>query len=78
MICKGLEDLGFYFPVPEGAFYVFVPMEADLVQRIIKKVLSSSRVSIRQKRFRVCTFQLRNLPENINVALGRIQTVMRD
>ena len=35
LICKGLEDLGFVFPVPEGAFYTFVPMKPALTQKII-------------------------------------------
>ncbi len=35
LICKRLADLGFEFPVPEGAFYAFVPMKPALVQRII-------------------------------------------
>jgi len=33
--CKGLSDLGFDFPVPEGAFYTFVPMKPALTQSII-------------------------------------------
>ena len=35
LFCRGLHDLGFSFPVPEGAFYAFVPMEPALVQKII-------------------------------------------
>ena len=27
LFCKGLAALGFSFPVPEGAFYAFVPMK---------------------------------------------------
>ena len=35
LFCKGLSALGFSFPVPEGAFYAFVPMKSNLIQRII-------------------------------------------
>jgi aspartate aminotransferase len=35
LFCKGLSDIGFEFPVPEGAFYAFVPMKPVLVQKII-------------------------------------------
>ncbi len=35
LLCKGLSDIGFSFPVPEGAFYAFVPMKPALVQKII-------------------------------------------
>lgn len=37
MMVKGLFDLGFSFPVPEGAFYAFVPMKPALVQKIIDR-----------------------------------------
>ena len=35
ILCKGLAGLGFDFPVPEGAFYAFVPMELSVTQKII-------------------------------------------
>ena len=35
LLCRGLSDLGFHFPVPEGAFYAFVPMKPALVQKVI-------------------------------------------
>ncbi len=35
LLCKGLSDIGFSFPVPEGAFYAFVPMKPALVQKVI-------------------------------------------
>ncbi|NLX49389.1 MAG: aminotransferase class I/II-fold pyridoxal phosphate-dependent enzyme [Methanospirillum sp.] len=35
LVCGGLEDLGIVFPRPEGAFYVFPPMDDDLVRRVI-------------------------------------------
>ncbi len=35
LLCDGLEGFGIRFPRPEGAFYVFAPMDADLVCRIL-------------------------------------------
>ena len=35
LLCSALKKMGFVFPVPEGAFYAFVPMKPDLVARII-------------------------------------------
>jgi len=37
LLVKGLSELGFSFPVPEGAFYAFVPMKPALVQKIIDR-----------------------------------------
>jgi aspartate aminotransferase len=31
-----LRKMGFMFPLPEGAFYMFVPMKQDLLGRILK------------------------------------------
>ena len=27
--------MGFFFPLPEGAFYMFVPMQLDLLEKIL-------------------------------------------
>ncbi|MFA5331945.1 MAG: pyridoxal phosphate-dependent aminotransferase [Methanoregula sp.] len=35
LLCSGLNALGFSVPVPEGAFYAFVPMKPALVRTII-------------------------------------------
>ncbi len=35
LLYNGLKDLGFDFPKPEGAFYMFVPMETDLQYKIL-------------------------------------------
>ena len=37
LLIGGLSDLGFSLPVPEGAFYAFVPMKPALVQKIIDR-----------------------------------------
>ncbi|MFA5221834.1 MAG: pyridoxal phosphate-dependent aminotransferase [Methanoregula sp.] len=36
LMYKGLSEAGFVFPVPEGAFYAFVPMKPGLAQKIIE------------------------------------------
>lgn len=37
LICTGLRDLGFSFATPEGAFYVYLPIEENLFNTIIQK-----------------------------------------
>jgi len=37
LLVKGLSELGFTIPVPEGAFYAFVPMKPALVRKIIDR-----------------------------------------
>ena len=37
LLVKGLSEQGFSLPVPEGAFYAFVPMKPVLVQKIIDR-----------------------------------------
>ncbi len=37
LLVKGLSELGFSLPVPEGAFYAFVPMKPALVRKIIDR-----------------------------------------
>ena len=37
LLYEGLNRLGFQFPLPEGAFYTFVPMGRELTEKIIKK-----------------------------------------
>ena len=34
---RGLNELGFAFPIPEGAFYMFVPLGEGLTERVIAK-----------------------------------------
>lgn len=37
LLYEGLNRIGFQFPLPEGAFYAFVPMGRDLTEKILKK-----------------------------------------
>jgi aspartate aminotransferase len=79
MICKGLADLGFDFPVPDGAFYAFVPMKPDFVQKIIQKgIIIVPGAAFGKNAPGYARFSYATSRENINMALGRIQTAMRD
>jgi len=79
MICKGLADLGFDFPVPDGAFYAFVPMKPDFVQKIIQKgIIIVPGAAFGKNAPGYARFSYATSRENINAALGRIQTAMRD
>jgi len=35
LLAGGLQEMGFDFPLPEGAFYLFVPMDQDFIEAII-------------------------------------------
>jgi aspartate aminotransferase len=37
LLYEGLNRLGFHFPLPEGAFYAFVPMGRELFEKILKR-----------------------------------------
>jgi len=37
ILYEGLNRLGFRFPLPEGAFYTFVPMGRDLIERVLAR-----------------------------------------
>ena len=37
LIYKGFQSMGIDFPIPEGAFYAFVPMDQPLISRILSK-----------------------------------------
>jgi aspartate aminotransferase len=79
LICKRLADLGFEFPVPEGAFYAFVPMKPALVQRIIEQgiiIVPGTAFGVNAPEY--ARFSYANSRENINRALDRIQNVLSD
>jgi aspartate aminotransferase len=74
LICKGLADLGFSFPVPEGAFYTFVPMKPALTQKIIEKgviVVPGSAFGANAPEYTRMSYATSR--ENITRALDRIQ-----
>ncbi len=79
LICKRLKDLGFVFPVPEGAFYAFVPMKPRLTQRIIEQgiiIVPGTAFGVNAPEY--ARFSYATSRENINRALDRIQNVLRD
>ena len=79
LICRRLADLGFVFPVPEGAFYAFVPMKAALTQKIIEKgviIVPGTAFGVNAPEY--TRFSYATSRDNINRALDRIQKVMSD
>ena len=79
LICKRLSDLGFMFPVPEGAFYTFVPMKPKLTQKIIAKgviVVPGTAFGVNAPEY--TRFSYATSRDNINRALDRIQQAMSD
>jgi aspartate aminotransferase len=79
LICKGLAALGFSFPVPEGAFYAFVPMKPALTQRIIENgiiIVPGTAFGVNSPEY--ARFSYATSRQNLNRALDRIQKVMSD
>jgi aspartate aminotransferase len=77
LICKGLSDLGFSFPVPEGAFYAFTPMKSDLTQKIIEKgviVVPGTAFGVNAPEYTRLSYATSR--ENIKRALDRIRQAM--
>jgi aspartate aminotransferase len=77
LFCKGLTDLGFEFPVPEGAFYAFVPMKPELTQKIIEKgviIVPGSAFGVNAPEY--TRFSYANSRENLVRALERINEGM--
>jgi aspartate aminotransferase len=74
LICKGLARLGFSFPVPEGAFYAFVPMKPEVTQKIINAgVVVVPGTAFGENAPEYTRFSYANSRENLNRALDRIQ-----
>jgi aspartate aminotransferase len=79
LICNGLGEMGFVFPVPEGAFYAFVPMEAALGEKIIKNgiiIVPGNAFGINAPEY--ARFSYATSRENLNKALERIQKILRN
>lgn len=77
LICEGLAHLGLNFPVPEGAFYAFVPMKQALTEKIIEAgviIVPGSAFGVNAPEY--ARFSYANSRENLNRALDRIQKVM--
>jgi aspartate aminotransferase len=79
LFCKGLKDLGFEFPVPEGAFYTFVPMKPALTQKIINNgiiIVPGEAFGVNAPEY--ARFSYATSRENLYRALERIQKIMSD
>lgn len=77
LICKGLAGLGFSFPVPEGAFYAFVPMKPSLTQKIIEKgviVVPGAAFGVNAPEYTRLSYATSR--ENIRRALDRVRQAM--
>lgn len=78
LICNGLRDLGFDFPLPEGAFYAFVPMENDLTMKIIDAgiiVVPGSAFGMNAPDYTRISYAASR--ENITEALERIGNIVK-
>jgi aspartate aminotransferase len=78
IICKGLGEMGFVFPIPEGAFYTFVPMKPALAQRIIEQgivIVPGSAFGVNSPEY--ARFSYATSRENIHRALERIHNVLK-
>jgi len=74
IICKGLFNLNFSFPIPEGAFYTFVPMKPALTQKIIEKgviVVPGTAFGVNAPEYTRMSYATSR--ENITRALDRIR-----
>ena len=76
LLYDGLTRLGFDFPKPEGAFYMFVPMERELFQAIIDAgVVIIPGDAFGANAGNYARFSYAASRENITEALKRIATV---
>ena len=79
LFCNGLAALGFSFPVPEGAFYAFVPMNPDLTHRIIKNgiiIVPGTAFGVNSPEY--ARFSYATSRQNLILALDRIQKILSD
>jgi aspartate aminotransferase len=71
-----LTGLGFDFPVPEGAFYMFVPMKPDLINEIIKSgviITPGSAFGVNAPDY--ARFSYATSMENLKEAVRRIRMI---
>ncbi len=76
IIVQGLFDLCFEFPVPEGAFYAFVPMKPEITQKIIEAgviIVPGSAFGVNAPEY--ARFSYAASRENLNRALERVRKV---
>ena len=79
MVYAGLTDLGFVFPRPEGAFYLFVPMDPALAGRIIEHgvtIVPGEAFGVNEPNYARISYAASR--DDLATALGRIKEVMRE
>jgi len=77
LLCSGLHDLGLAFPKPEGAFYLFVPMEQSIVESVIARgviIVPGSAFGENAPGYARISYAASR--ENLMRALDRIRSVM--
>jgi aspartate aminotransferase len=78
LIWGGLAKMGFDFPKPEGAFYVFVPMKPALTDKIIASgviVVPGSAFGVNAPEY--TRFSYATSRQNIMTALERIEKIVK-
>ena len=78
LIWKGMNDLGFDFPKPDGAFYIFVPMKPALTQKIIEAgviVVPGTAFGVNATEY--TRFSYATSRQNITTALERIGKLVK-
>ena len=79
LFCKGLSAIGLNFPLPEGAFYAFVPMKPALTNKIIDAgvmIVPGSAFGVNAPEYARMSYATSR--ENLKRAIDRIEKVMCD
>ena len=77
LLYSGLTDLGFEFPRPEGAFYAFVPMGRNLIQKAIEDgVIIVPGEAFGSRAPDYARFSYATSRENLSRAIERLQALM--
>ncbi|MCP1714539.1 aspartate aminotransferase [Methanocalculus alkaliphilus] len=77
LLAGGLKRMGFDFPLPEGAFYLFVPMDQDLIDRIIQAgVIIVPGTAFGENGQGYARFSYAASRDMLNAALDRIQKLI--
>lgn len=78
ILCNGLHEMGFKFPTPQGAFYAFVPMGSEITRRVLDAgVIIVPGDAFGKNGSEYARFSYATSRENINGALGRIESVLQ-
>ncbi len=77
LLYEGLSSLGFEFPRPEGAFYAFVPMGRNLIQKAIEDgVIIVPGEAFGSKAPDYARFSYATSRENLSRAVERLKALM--